>query len=249
MVEETRRAGILVRYAVWVCAVVCMWGSLQHLQAQDGGGDYVVLRNDTRLEGRMHIAERPLKGLVLVVNGAEEYTLNNIYAFSTEGAYYTVHNHITMRGDVRSITPRLLQRQLEGAVDVFSEYKHGRSTRKYDFFKKSDAPIYPVNYKNLQDALSDNPASRALLDQSRAWNRASLAILLVGTGSIAYGVYRTFRDAPRQVPTSTPGITTGENVYKINVFIPVGVGISLSSLLTRKQRNARYRAALEVYNQ
>ena len=79
--------------------------------------------------------------------------------------------------------------------------------------------------------------------------------MIAGAASLSYGVYRTIHDAPEDVTSSFVNregervlITEREYNYKLNVFVPLGIGIGLSSLIPHGRKKAKFREALEFYN-
>lgn len=219
-------------------------------QSEPALDDYVLLRDSSRVEGRIQVEKRPRQGLVFVVDGAQEYGHGDVQAFVRGGIRYVIYQDVDRYRDRYSIEPRLLARVQEGRLDLYREHAPGEPLRlggSYTHFKQAGRPIREIRYRYLNEALRGHPASRRALRAARRWHVVRLGTLVAGAVATGYGVYRTVQENPLG---ETRSVNLG-TVFELNLspWIPAGLGITLFNVVPHRLERARLRAAIQHYNQ
>ncbi len=214
--------------------------------------DYILLSDNSKISGSVSLDDHQTKGLGIVYNHTTRYGLNEVISFTQNGLYYTKYATLQRIGDSVMPRPLLLARIAENNLNLYTVYK-GRSIdpqkASIHYFSKEEGPIRKATYRNLLPALRDNPESLRLMKKSRKWRRARLGLLMLGTATLSYGLYRSILDSQevQYFPAEPlPAKETRFN-FTLNPIAPLGLAIGLSSIFPNRAKKANFRAAIQAY--
>ena len=211
--------------------------------APAAASEFVVLDNGDMLPGDVRF-ERVGHGKVVV--GQKTYELNQVAGFRSEEGEFGVVPHPSPfeAGDI------LVKKTQEGRVGYYSADlslpgAHGeRSSRAtadasamggQDFIRTPDGRFHVVNYRNLRDALGDDPAAARHLDRYQKLGAASWVGVGIGAALVAAGAAVSVADA--NVGVSAPMIMAG------------GVGVATGfAFVIPVFRDRQLRQAVAAYN-
>ncbi|WP_347157573.1 hypothetical protein [Pontibacter chitinilyticus] len=110
------------------------------------------------------------------------------------------------------------------------------SRRRIYFFSKDNGPLYLFDYNNLQDALSDNAASMALLRKYRKDKLVNTGVTILGAGLLAVGGLVTAKNS------------NGNGAVQISPVMYAGAGVLGAQFVINLFQKDKLTQAIEVYN-
>ncbi|TXK51993.1 hypothetical protein FVR03_02620 [Pontibacter qinzhouensis] len=112
----------------------------------------------------------------------------------------------------------------------------GHSRRRLYYFSKDYGPLYEYNYNNLQQALSDNASSMALLKQYRRNKIIHTGMSIAGAGVLAYGAI------------SSANSSQNGGVPSISPAVYGGAALIVTPFIIQLFQKDKLQQAMEVYN-
>jgi len=138
---------------------------------------------------------------------------------------------------------------LEGEYYGFRDYRR-QAVNNRMFINKGYADLKRVNYRNLNDAMADNPKSSALLARYRNTKITGIAMYVAaGAAIIASGI--TLMSEGKQTGTTFGGIPKyADRSYTGSfVLLGLGAGLSIGGFLIGESGKKNIERAIDNYNQ
>ncbi|QDA59417.1 hypothetical protein [Hymenobacter jejuensis] len=111
----------------------------------------------------------------------------------------------------------------------------GYQTVKTEYFSKDNGPIEDLSLRNLSVATSDLPASRALLDQARSYQRITTLSYVAAAGVVAAGIFSTFN-------------SNESGAARISPLVYAGLPLLIVPLVLQGKQQRNIKQAISLYN-
>jgi hypothetical protein len=222
----------------------------QEVATSSGTPFFVELQNGERVYARKLQYKSPIfKQNFFLLDDSLKYAPESIKFFQNQEGFFArlnagrrysdfaqremtgrVSTYFVLRTDYNSMSPSI-------GVGMgrygYGGYGYGGypTQRKVYYFSKDNAELVQMNYRNLRDALADNPGSLESLKQYKRSQNIQTAMYVVGAGLIFAGLQQS------------SGSNSG---YSPLLFI--GLGVTILPTLIKFGRKDRLTEAIEVYN-
>ena len=219
------------------------------LLSQSSAGDYLVLKDGTKLYGKIEFLDGGTGfGTGVLFNDSLRLSFNDIDSIHYNGdsfIYLLQYQLQNEPGSKFKIT--LLKIIVNDSINIYTAIHEASSLRKksgYEFFSTADNPLAKITYDNLSPILDRKPESGALLRKSKRCGVWGKRVLYAGAVTLLYGLVNS------KLLKREPNLRTREYEYhtEFHPAVYVGLGVLFGSKLLSIQSHKHLRRAIDSYN-
>jgi hypothetical protein len=201
---------------------------------------YVELKDSTILYSKkLSVINSVSEGEYLLLDNNKKIPMSQVIRYRSRAGEF-----IRQKGPVETYRferggPRLFVYSRSYYYPDSTGYREGRN---YFFRKDSTEDMQEMNYKNLKDAMADNPASIYQLQAARSTVKAAGITAVASFLISAIGIYATSRENSRRHATNPKA-----KGY-VSPMLIAGTGVMLASITVMFTAPGHLRKAVDIYN-
>ncbi|MHA6248514.1 hypothetical protein ACXYMU_11295 [Pontibacter sp. CAU 1760] len=237
----------------FILLITCLLASFSSM-AQTGnnrpGRHFLQLQSGEVIYGNRIQYKSPIfKSSYFLVDDSLKYNPSMVGAFMNDEGFFA-------RVEAGNSYDDFAKRLLDGPrIDKFytsrttydygySPYRYGyggprSSRRRIYFFSKDNGPLYLLDYQNLEQALSDNASSMALLNKYKKDKWINTGVTILGGGLLAAGAISSFGNSQ--------DVNNGGQ-FNVSPLMYAGAGVLGAQFVINLFQKDRLTQAMEVYN-